>query len=527
MRNQQAGATTSPDPISGFHAAVTLRMVAHNSCIDSPWTIRSYGRGKPMLNWKAATHDGNRWLLAALAIQISGCMAYNHTDSDFDRTPIVNTGTRAAIIYPGQGAPAMPGSVPQAQYAPPGSGPQHAPPATPEQQPPYPPGTPVSPGAAPAPQPHTSPQSGSAPEDQISLLGGSRIDENRRVSIRKDPLVVKYLTAPLKLVAAPFVLAKEALEGEPEPGPAIPRRPEPQLPHAQSGARAAPPPQHTATDYETAMLEDLERQLDERRATEPREAHQQQIASARTPSLSIADELRELQRAPEAPRSRSDHPSSPAPSMFARTPPSQEPGNLFPTASGIVDRNNDGRIDQWIFREGGEIAKEVLDEDFDGRPDRTMVFDPQTHRPSRVEEDTRGDGVLDSWTDYANGAIARRRSDSNGDGTVDTWSFFRAGQLTRHEQDTSGDGFRDAVSFFEEGRRVREERDVNGDGQPDAILYYGSNEQLVRREEDRDGNEGLEVVSHYEAGRLVRRELLDVPALAGRLSEAESSEATR
>jgi antitoxin component YwqK of YwqJK toxin-antitoxin module len=347
------------------------------------------------------------------------------------------------------------------------------------------------------------------------------------VDIRKEPLVVKYLTAPFKLVAVPFVLAKEALEGEPEPGPAIPRRPDPQLPHTQAGAKTAQPSQHPATDHETAMLEDLERQLDERRTLEQHEAPQQQIASAPTPSLSIADELRELQRAPEVPRSRPDHSSPTAPSASAKTAPSREPGNLFPTASGIVDRNNDGRIDQWIFRENGDIAKEVLDEDFDGRPDRTMVFDPQTHRPSSVEEDTRGDGVLDSWTDYSNGAIARRRSDSNGDGTVDTWSFFRGGELTRHEQDTSGDGFRDVVSFFEDGRRIREERDANGDGQPDAILYYDSTEQLVRREEDRDGDGGLEVVSHYEAGRLVRRELLDVPALAGRHSETDFSEATR
>ncbi len=444
-----------------------------------------------MLNLKTATRAGKRWYLAALAIQISGCMSYNNTTTDLDRTPIVNMGTRASIIYPGQGAPTLRGSAPQAQYAAPGS----------------------------------SPQSGSAPNDQFSSLGGARMEENRHVDIRKGPLVLKYLAAPFKLIAVPFVLAKEAIEGEPEPGPAIPRRPDPQLPHAQSGA--GPAPQHQATDYETAMLEDLTRQLDERRATEPREAPQQRIASARRPSLSIADELRELQRAPEAPRRPSDRPSFPAPATPAKTSPSREPGNLFPTASGIVDRNNDGRIDQWIFRENGEIAKEVLDEDFDGRPDRTIVFDPQTHRPSRVEEDTNGDGVLNSWTDYENGAIARRRSDSNGDGTVDTWSFFRAGQLTRHEQDTSGDGFRDVASFFDEGRRIREERDANGDGRPDAILYFDSNEQLVRREEDRDGDGGLEVVSHYEAGRLVRRELLDAPALAGRLSEAEPNEAAR
>jgi len=478
-----------------------------------------------MLNWKIGSHGTNRWLLAALAIPISGCMAYNNTSSDFDRTPIVNTGTRAAIIYPGQGAPAMPGSAPYPQYAPPGT---NAQPGTPDQQPPYPPSAPVPPGTASAPQAHANPQSGAAPDGQISFLGGSRMEETQHVDIRKEPLIVKYLTAPFKLVAAPFVLAKEALEGEPEPGPAIPRRPDPQLPNAQSGAATAQPAQQPATDYEAAMLEDLERQLDERRPMEQREAPQQAIASARAPSLSIEDELRELQRAPEVPRRPSDRPSPSAPSTASTSAPSsREPGNPFPTASGIVDRNNDGRIDQWIFRENGEIAKEVLDEDFDGRPDRTMVFDPQTHRPSRVEEDTIGDGALDSWTDYRDGAISRRRSDSNGDGTVDTWSFFRAGELTRHEQDISGDGFRDVVSFFEEGRRVREERDADGDGQSDAIIYYDGNEQMVRREEDRDRDGNLEVVSHYEDGRLVRRELLDVPALAGRLSETEPSEATR
>jgi antitoxin component YwqK of YwqJK toxin-antitoxin module len=461
-----------------------------------------------MLNRKATARAVvNHWLLAALALPISACMAYNDTTSDVDRTPIMNTGTQ-------YGQP----PVPERQ----------APPA-------YPSGAPGQPGAAPAPQPYANPQANPypvpqanpAPNDQISMLGGSRIEETKHLDERNEPLVVKYMMAPLKLLAAPFVLAKEAIEGDPVPGPAVPRRADPQLPREQQSG-AAPPQQPQATDYETAMLRDLERQLEQRGTPEPSRAPEPRVAaSAPARSFSIADELRELQRAPEAPQRRADRPSQPAPSAHVETPRSQETGNPYPTASGIVDRNNDGRIDQWIFRENGEIAKEVLDEDFDGRPDRTIIFDPQTHRPGRVEEDTSGDGVLDSWTDYDNGAIARRRSDSNGDGTVDTWSFFRAGELARHEQDTSGDGFRDVVSFFEDGRRVREERDSNGDGQADELLYYDSNEKLLRKEEDRDKDGGLEVVSHYEAGRLVRRELLEAPTLAGRLSEAEAGEATR
>ncbi len=480
-----------------------------------------------MLNGNVAPHVGIRWLLFALAIHISGCISYANTSSDFDRTPIVNTGVGATIIYPGQSAPGMPGSVPQGQYAPPQTNPQYAPPATPEQQPPYPPGAHVPQGAAPTPQAYANPQSGAAPGGNLTFLGGARMEETRHVDVRKEPMILKYLIAPFKLAAAPFVLAKEALEGEPEPGPAIPRRPDPQLPHAQSAAGTAKPQQPPAIDYESARLEDLERQLDERNAAAPHQAPLQQTASARRPSLSISDELRELQRAPEAPRDRAGQRAPRGTSTLDGNLPSRESGNPFPTASGIVDRNNDGRIDQWIFRENGEIAKEILDEDFDGRPDRTITFDPQTHRPSRVEEDTRGDGVLDSWSDYVNGAIARRRSDSNGNGTVDTWSFFRAGELTRHEQDTNGDGYRDVISFFEKGLRVREEHDINGDGQPDAILHYDGSEQLVRREEDRDGDGGLEIVSHYEAGRLVRRELLDLPTLAGRLPESEPNEAKR
>ncbi len=154
--------------------------------------------------------------IAALALPIAGCMAYNKTTSDFERTPIVNTGTRATILYPGQGAPAMPGSQPPGTQLPPGTPPPYAPPGATGQpapagaggQPPAP-GVPQPPETA--PQAQGSPQPGAAPDGQISFLGGSRMDESRHVDIRREPLLVKYLTAPFKLAAAPFVLAKEAL----------------------------------------------------------------------------------------------------------------------------------------------------------------------------------------------------------------------------------------------------------------------------------------------------------------------------
>ena len=205
--------------------------------------------------------------------------------------------------------------------------------------------------------------------------------------------------------------------------------------------------------------------------------------------------------------------------MSAAPPPAWSPAppntdNPYPTAHGIVDRNDDGHIDEWIFRENGEIVRQIFDEDYDGRPDRTIHFDPATHQPRRVEEDTRGDGALDSWVDYHQGVIQRRRADGDGDGMVDTWSFYREGELVRHEQDTTGDGFRDTISFFSEGRRVREQRDTTGDGQLNAVLHYDSGEQLTHQEDDRDGDGNIDVVSHYRDGRLTRRELLEAPEVA-------------
>lgn len=456
--------------------------------------------------------------LAALGLSLAGCMSYSRATADVDRTPIVNTGTRASIIYPGQsvpmpglpstGAPAA-GTAPQPQAAPAGTTTGQVGDGQPGQS-----GTPPQPGGA------TASQTAAPEGDGMTFIGGARMDEQKHIDVREDPLMVKYLTAPLALLAAPFVLAKEALEGDPEPGPAIPQAAAPTRPPAPApSAPSSQPP-----DYETAMLQNMERELDQRQASQ--QAVEPAHSPGRRPSSpppSIADELKDLQRTPELPSDEGTR-SAASPDGPSRQDSAAGREDPFPTADGIVDRNGDGRIDQWIFRTDGDIVRQVLDEDFDGRPDRTLKFDEQSHQLSRVEEDTNQDGVLDSFTEYRDGAIERRRSDADGDGVVDTWSYFRKGQLARHEQDTDGDGFRDTVSFFENGARVREERDGDGDGRPEIVLHYDANEQLIRQEEDRDGDGSADVVSHYVDGHLSRRELLD-SALAG--AATDRSEAAR
>lgn len=447
-------------------------------------------------------------LFAALGCaSLVGC-AYGDYERDVDRTPVVNTGAGATIIYPGQTAPPAPGSVM------PGAEPAGGATGT---------GT----GSA-DPETTGSHRSGSAPGGgNVTFIGGSAIDEKRSLRVHEEPSYYKYLGLPFAILAAPFVAIAEAVRGEPEEGPEIPQT------HAapQTGPTAPAPP-----DYETQQLEAMERELAQRGAaaaggppavsaapggngvTAPPLAG----APATWQPQSIADELAALQRRPDftapsemrGPAPAPQHGQQvvsgrpPAPDVTTPSPPrgGERP---FATADGIVDRDGDGRIDQWIFREEGEIVRAVFDDDGDGHAERTLHYDRQTHRVSRVVEDTDRDGSPDSWSDFRDGELFRRRDDSDSDGSVDSWSYYRGEQLTRHEIDTTGDGFRDRTSFYEAGALMREEQDRDGDGRTDLTVHFDEDARIATREEDTDGDGRIDTISHYDGGRLTRRELLD------------------
>jgi hypothetical protein len=404
------------------------------------------------------------------ALLLPGCFAYSNRGSDIDRTPVVDTGVGARIIYPGQtAAMPVPGQAASGQ-APSGQ---------------------TRSGQAQSGQ--TSPEAGASDtvtpgSGSITFIGGAAVDEKKSVRIREEPLFHKYLMLPLAIAAAPFAAAAEAIRGDEEPGPEIPARPHQQAP-------PAPPPQGpspSALDYEQAELQAMEREL----------AQRGELAQTSAPAPggpSIADELAALQRQP-APE------TAPAVASAPVRPAREDP--TLVTADGIVDRDGDGRVDQWIFRQDGEIVRTLFDQDGDGHPDRTLVYDPQSHRIAHVEEDSDLDGAVDSWTDYRDGQIIRRRADANQDGQVDSWSYYKGDEIARHESDTSGDGFRDRVRFYRNGVVSREEQDNDGDGQAELTLHFDAASQVVRRDEDTDGDGKVDVISYYEGGRLVRRELL-------------------
>jgi hypothetical protein len=365
----------------------------------------------------------------------------------------------------------------------------------------------------------------------MTLIGGAQRDERLHAEYREEPLWAKYLALPFAIAAAPFKRAAEALRGEREPGPEVPRA----TPSAPSVVQKPPP------DYETSSLRSLERELQERQAREPvtpvgagpstplPSGAPPGASTAPTSEPSIAEELAALRRAATARSSPAPEPAPPLrvasahPTEAAVTRPAPPPALAEAApAHGIVDRNGDGRTDHWIYRETGEITREVFDDDFDGRPDRALLYDLETHQVHRVEEDTDRDGAFDSWTDYRDGSVVRRRSDSDSNGGVDSWSYYAGGRITRYEQDTTGDGFRDRVGVYRDGRLEREEFDRDGDGRLDRILHYDANEQVIREEQDSDRDGRVDVISHYDSGRLARRELLD-PSLLRSPGGAEGS----
>lgn len=416
------------------------------------------------------------WL--ALCAAAPGCF-FGNVQRDIDRTPVVDTGAGASILMPGESAPMV---VPGAGA--PGSSSAVS-----------------APGAAPGATEGSRMQTGgpaASAGPPISMIGGTQIDEERHLSARSEPVWWKYLTLPFAVVAAPFKLAADSVSSPTEPGPALPE---------QAAPRPAPVQAAPRLDYESARMQQLEQELDRRAAPEPAPAPKP-VAQA-----SIGDELAALQRVPAAGR-KAEAPAPQEPretaAPVAAAPASGQASLVPPSpADGIVDRNGDGRIDLWIYREEGEIARRVLDDDFDGRADRSFFYDRATQELVRVEEDSDQDGAIDAWTEYRGGQIQRRRADANHDGAVDTWTLYRDGQTLRHEQDATGDGFRDRVGFYRDGRLEHDEVDTDGDGRPDLFNHYDDREQVVRRDEDTDHDGEVDRVSHFESGKLSRREIIE------------------
>jgi len=240
-------------------------------------------------------HSRTRPLEVALAVATAlslGCVGTNRVETNSRRTPEVNTGAGATILWPGQ-TPAMPGMPGGAPGAGTSVGPGAAGGASLG-----------SPGAAGSAAP--GPAAGASGGGGFTYLGGASLDdqqhdkrESQAVGSAQIPLL-NILTAPFAAIAVtiarPFL--KRKLEAS-DPGSAPP--------HTEAGGNAQAPVADPGAAHEQAAIDALERELAARRAAEAPTHPEASADRAQRPSRSgaasrperssIAEELAALRRA--------------------------------------------------------------------------------------------------------------------------------------------------------------------------------------------------------------------------------------
>jgi hypothetical protein len=146
------------------------------------------------------------------------------------------------------------------------------------------------------------------------------------------------------------------------------------------------------------------------------------------------------------------------------------------------DRNDDGKVDAWLFMDGNHAVRAELDENYDGKVDRREFYSDATEGqtpPSQVatrlelprntlvraEQSTNDDGRMNRVETYQRGQLATVEEDTTGDGRVDKWETYRAGVLRELQLDTRGLGRPDRrVLYPEDGGPSTLEVDTKGDG---------------------------------------------------------------
>ena len=104
-----------------------------------------------------------------------------------------------------------------------------------------------------------------------------------------------------------------------------------------------------------------------------------------------------------------------------------------------LDINWDGKIDiVRSYNDAGQLSQEVLDLDFDGRPDQTNFYENGVI--VKKERDLNYDGKPDLWIYYEKGKIVRKERDTHGSGKIDYWEYWENNQIDRIGEDLDGDG---------------------------------------------------------------------------------------
>ncbi len=103
------------------------------------------------------------------------------------------------------------------------------------------------------------------------------------------------------------------------------------------------------------------------------------------------------------------------------------------------DLNADGKVDVREYYDAeGNLEKQVIDLDFDGKPDVVLYF--EKGQLVRKEYAFGFDGKPHAWSYYEKNRLVRKERDENGDGKVDYWEYWENGEIDRIGIDLDGDG---------------------------------------------------------------------------------------
>ncbi len=118
-----------------------------------------------------------------------------------------------------------------------------------------------------------------------------------------------------------------------------------------------------------------------------------------------------------------------------------------PTPALSLDRNGDGRPDQWYEVADGRVVGLSQDRNYDGEVDYTVEYDAE-NRKVREEMDFNYDGRMDDFYYFENGQLVRQEVDTNFDGRIDLWVSLEGQYVRGYEMDRDFDGVAEVRKVF-------------------------------------------------------------------------------
>ena len=135
------------------------------------------------------------------------------------------------------------------------------------------------------------------------------------------------------------------------------------------------------------------------------------------------------------------------------------------------DDNHDGRPDHFYIYRNGVLSREEIDRNGDGKIDEWEFFDRQG-RIERVELDENFDGRPDAWFSYKNSMIESSRRDTDFDGRPDWFATYENGIAVHSDCRPNESSIVVRREIYEHGVLRAEWMDENQDGVFDCKYFY-------------------------------------------------------